>query len=176
MKLSNKITQVKLAGALSTKHPRPLEIISTLVIHRQAMGETVEVCAKAFTDKSLGTGGSMPYHFVIARDGNIEQGVPLGLEAPGALKLNKCGIQISVFGDFRSKDPTPAQFGALVELCTVLSNMFSSVSIVGHSDVPGAAGDTGKICPGKKLDLKVLRERVSNNLGKTVCFDSIQLI
>lgn len=157
LRLSSAVPAVKELGALA-KNRRPLSLISTLVIHRQNVGSTSEELAKFFLDRKLGTGGCMPYHFIVRKDGTIEQAVPLRIVAPGAVKLNRSGVQIALHGDFRKAPPTEEQFNATVMLCATLQHAFNAHSIVEHTSVPGTTLTPGKICPGKYLDMRKLRQ------------------
>lgn len=140
---------------------RPLSLIEALVVHRQEMGETTLTCADAFSDRKLGTGGYMPYHFIVRRDGVIEQAVALEVAAPGASRLNRVGVQISVFGDFRKVSPPAAQSDALRDLLLLLTYKIGKCSISGHTLAMAPYGGTpGKICPGDKLGLEIIRQDV----------------
>lgn len=62
---------------------RSWKAVDTLVIHRTADKSPADLY-ELFKDKSLGTGGAFPYHFLVTADGDIIQAVALTLIAPGA--------------------------------------------------------------------------------------------
>jgi len=145
------------------RDPRTANII---VLHRiKGCGNNAEEIARWFYDNPLEgkTGKRMPYHFVVLSDGVVEQAVKLKFEAPGALKLNKNGIQLAVLGDFRRETPTPEQLKAVQELCLFLV-AWNKCSITGHTDSPGASSNPNKICPGKHLSASWITLRVKEAL------------
>jgi N-acetyl-anhydromuramyl-L-alanine amidase AmpD len=128
---------------------RPIELATTQVIHRNSAYETVKELVPFFHGYK-GTGYKFPYHFVIHKDGQVFQVVPLTKVAPGAIKLNKCGVQICLIGDFRKHPPTPAQAKSLIDLSTYLYSI-GAKTITGHTSVAGSSDDPDKICPGEHL-------------------------
>jgi N-acetyl-anhydromuramyl-L-alanine amidase AmpD len=143
------------------------ERITQLVIHRCGVGKDAAEIAEFYQDNPEYTGGKMPYHLVVHPNGRIEQCVELGTVAPGALRLNRSGIQIACIGDFREEPPAVKQSMALIEICTMLSEWVNKVAIVGHTDEAGASIDPDKVCPGKHLPTKNLQSLVESRYTET---------
>ncbi len=64
--------------------------------------------------------GRMAYDFVIAKDGAMQQALPVNAYGAHAMQYNRTAIGIAVLGDFRKEPPTPAQWRSLLWLLTVL--------------------------------------------------------
>lgn len=139
---------------------RSISAVKFLVIHRIGIGIDAEEIAAWYAANPQYTGGKMPYHTIIKRDGTVEQAVSLNKVAPGATFLNYNGIQIALVGDFRKAPPTPAQAEALVKVAKELCNWMGTPAIVGHTEVQGASANPNKVCPGKHLNLSGLRDLV----------------
>ncbi len=94
------------------------------------------------------------YHYVIRKDGTIEQGrKPLAIGAH-ALHFNKNSVGICVAGNFELAKPNPQQMDSLKLLSAWLCqkykiNPLKKGAIVGHRDL----NDTS--CPGKNLYSKL---------------------
>jgi len=152
---------------------RDPRIANIIVLHRiKGCGNNAEEIARWFYDHpdEGKTGRRMPYHFVVLPDGTVEQAVKLRFEAPGALRLNKNGIQLAVLGDFRKETPTSEQLNAVQELCSLIVR-WNNASITGHTDTPGASSNQNKLCPGKHLSASWVNVHVKeylSNEAKTI--------
>lgn len=88
------------------------------------------------------------YHYVIRRDGSIEQGRPLEKPGSHASGYNACSIGICYAGgkgpDGKPQDNrTPEQIQAMHDLVTSLLHEFPQAIVTGHRDLPGVHKD----CP-----------------------------
>lgn len=107
------------------------------------------------------------YHFLIRKNGTIEQGRPMDTVGAHAYGSNKRSIGINIVGNFEHATPTEAQMESAIELVTALCKLYrirpSSRTIVGHRDV------TSTLCPGRTLysALPLLRQAVQDRLGVT---------
>lgn len=157
------------------KYHRPLEDITSIIIHRVGpeipegsdnLMRSASDIAKWYHDNPSYTGGRMPYHFVITPAGEIQQGAPLYIKAPGAKAYNAAGIQIACIGDFRKRAAPARQAVALTEMCSELIVAFGGLEIVGHTEnlAVNSSANKAKICPGKHLNLDGLRSIVKENL------------
>ena len=93
------------------------------------------------------------YHFLIRRDGSIEEGRPafaVGAHAEGA---NRKSVGVALGGNFCEDDPTAAQLESCAMLLAVLSVAFGfeadAEHIIGHRDLAPTA------CPGEQLYAKI---------------------
>ncbi len=132
---------------IDKRDPRVCDLV---VLHRIKNVDLVELC-KLFADRATGTGGRFPYHFLIWKNGAVDQCVPLSIEAPGAGVANETGIQVALAGDFRKAPPTPEQFEALHTLCSDLVRWKPKLRLVGHTEDKARTADDKKICPGEHL-------------------------
>lgn len=162
--------------ALAKHKRRSLEDIAKLVVHR-TMDLPVELLIAEYrnTGKFQAgwyTGGLFPYHFYMPRLGGAShcyQTLPLTAIGPAALRsLNKAGIHVALGGDFRKEAPPLEQGQALVILCAKLMDCFDGqLAILGHTELAGASKDPSKECPGKYLNLGILRASVNASLANT---------
>lgn len=123
-----------------------------LVIHHTGLrvdrDSTVEEIHR-FHQKSMKWAG-IGYHYLIRKDGTIEQGRPPDLVGAHALGHNKTSVGICLAGNFELARPTGAQMASLCQLAAWLCqeyglNPLKRGVIVGHRDL----NDTD--CPGKNL-------------------------
>ena len=78
---------------------RNLKNLDKIVCHRTHLPEQEpHEWAARWTDKKLGTGGKIPYHFVVRPSGEIWQTVRLDEVAPGARWHNTRGIHVAFWG------------------------------------------------------------------------------
>lgn len=89
------------------------------------------------------------YHYVIRKDGTIEQGRPHWVVGAHAYGENWHTIGIHVSGDFMTGEPTDAQIQSLAmllaNLCTDYGLPIDGDHIVGHRDLMATS------CPGTNL-------------------------
>ena len=89
------------------------------------------------------------YHYVVRKDGTVEQGRPHWTVGAHAYMQNSHTIGIHVCGNFEIGEPTDAQIESLAmllaNLCTDYGLTIDRDSIVGHRELMATA------CPGKNL-------------------------
>jgi hypothetical protein len=139
---------------------RRVDSIKQVVVHRNTVGKNALEIAEWYAKNPKYTGGKMPYHVVIQRDGTVEQAVGFGRVAPGAAGMNQTGIQITLVGDFRRHLPTPEQAFALYQCCKDSARFIGTVNIIGHTEKRPSAVDPDKECPGRLLNMDGLRKHV----------------
>jgi len=123
--------------------------------------------AGRFADPALGTGKLIPYHFLLRADTphwTLEQILPLSLRGAHAIGYNYRSIGIAAVGDFRRYAPPLDQYAKLVKLVAALVVINKGLIVAGHSDLPGAVGDSKKICPGAYLPVSVLAGQALTSL------------
>jgi N-acetylmuramoyl-L-alanine amidase len=82
------------------------------------------------------------YHFVIKRDGTVENGRPVEVIGAGVKGHNKDSIHICMIGGKPDANFTFKQYRTLMALREVLDTEYSNPTWLGHRDV-----DKGKTCP-----------------------------
>lgn len=117
--------------------------------------------------------GKMPYTFIVKKDGEVEQALPLTYVSPGAVNLNTNFIQVAAVGDFRKTPLTVKQSSALVTLCRALCTITDTFDVRGHMETDGASGDPKKDCPGEHLRMAGLRALMLS--GKPENLDGVVL-
>ena len=120
--------------------------------------------AGRFRNTGLGTGGRCPYHFLVRRGGDIDQMLSLSQRGAHDKNYNGRSVAIACAGDMREDALTGLQHAALVELLTRLVTGLGGPAIVGHTALPGASADPGKVCPGKRLAVLSLAAVVTKAL------------
>jgi N-acetyl-anhydromuramyl-L-alanine amidase AmpD len=143
-----------------------------IIVHRiePELGENTPALAKAFQDgrefqAGYYTGKQFPYHFVIWRDGQIDQSLAILDTGPSAVAWNKRSISIATVGHFhKGEEPTPPQWQSLVNLCALLAWWTKVYVLAGHTELPHATLDPFKSCPGSGLSMEDLRSAVTTRL------------
>ena len=125
-------------------------VTDCIVVHH--IGNTnADVSAETVHEWHLHNGWSgIGYHFLIRKDGTIEEGRPLGTVGAHVYGENRHTVGINLVGNFESAVPTEAQETAaahlIASLCTVyqLDPVWES-TVKGHCDLNATA------CPGRYL-------------------------
>lgn len=130
---------------------RVLEEVTRIVIHRCSIATNAVEMSNVFKGIPE-TGGWMPYHFVILKDGTTEQALPVDRIAYHALQYNRGSIGVAVIGDHRTDHPTAEQTKSLIEFCADWMDWIIT-DVDGHTDIPHATHDPSKDCPGKNLNV-----------------------
>jgi hypothetical protein len=115
--------------------------------------------ACSFLNAGLGTGGCIPYTFLLRANPGVwtlEQLLPLSICGAHAIGYNARSIGIATVGDFRKAPPAAGQYDKLVQLATLLLPINGGLDPVGHTDLPDASADPNKVCPGAFLPVKVI--------------------
>lgn len=90
------------------------------------------------------------YHYVIRRDGTVEEGRPEEVAGAGVKGHNKNSIHVCLVGGKPDANFTMAQYRSMNGLCEQLETKYPGVEIMGHRDAPGVT----KTCP--NFDVKSL--------------------
>lgn len=148
--------------------------ITHIVIHTSATrnkqtGEIVDASAASIRRYHIEEKGwsDIGYHFVVRMDGKIEEGRALkkaGAHVAG-FNAQTIGICLSGHGNFAA--PTPEQLEAAIGLVCDLIDRFNLVDefeknpsrVLGHRECYALDGvpNTGKSCPGRKVDMRSFR-------------------
>lgn len=130
---------------------RPIDLI---VIHCSATRPSLDVRAVDIDSwhKRRGWSG-IGYHYVIRRNGGLEQGRPENEVGAHALNYNKRSIGVCLAGGVAEdgktieENFTGAQYETLKSLLIVLKAKFQGVRICGHRDLSPDLNRDGKITP-----------------------------
>jgi N-acetylmuramoyl-L-alanine amidase len=126
-------------------------VTDCIVVHHIGMANNDDVSAETGHQWHLNQGWSgIGYHFIIRKDGTIEEGRPLGTIGAHVYGENRHTIGINLVGNFENAVPTEAQKASaarlIASLCTVyqLDPVWQS-TVKGHRDLNATA------CPGRYL-------------------------
>ena len=94
---------------------------------------------------------SAGYHYEIAKDGAINQMLPVEMVSNGVKGYNSTSINIAYVGGIDSKgkavdNRTKDQKDALVTLLKQLKKKYPNASIMGHRDIWGQTSRNGRRC------------------------------
>lgn len=120
----------------------PLTRIDLLVVH--ASGATDgDIGAAELRRRHRSRGWRhIGYHFVVRRDGSLEEGRPTNMPGGHENRVNRRSLGVCLIGG--GNDATPAQLTTLATLATDLKTWLPELEVVGHRDVPGVRTS----CPG----------------------------
>ena len=117
------------------------EMITYLIVHCADTPDTDDLRATDIHEMHLGFGwDGAGYHYIICRDGHIEQGRPSYWQGAHVYGQNKNSLGICLIGQ---NNFTTAQMNNLSRLLHQLKCKYPAAEIVGHRDVQ----DTDKTCP-----------------------------
>lgn len=126
-------------------------VTDCIVVHHIGMANDDDVSASSVHEWHLNNGWSgIGYHFLIRKDGTIEQGRPLGTIGAHVYGENNHTVGINLAGNFEIGAPTEAQKVSatrlIASLCTVyqLDPMWQG-TVKGHRDL------NATVCPGRHL-------------------------
>ena len=112
--------------------------------------------------RRLGWSG-VGYHYIIRKDGTIEEGRPAFAVGAHAEGVNAQSLGVALCGNFCEEEPTAAQIESTAMLLAMLSATFGvepdRTHIVGHRDLMATA------CPGDAL-----YERMDEFIGKAIWY------
>lgn len=128
--------------------------INQLIIHCSATNEDQDIGVDEIREwhtapKPKGNGWSdVGYHYVICRDGMLEEGRPVSRPGAHAKGYNKESIGICLVGGIDKQGRsianfTMAQYVELYDLIRRLLKKHPGAQLLGHRDLPGVAKD----CP-----------------------------
>lgn len=121
-----------------------------IVIHHTGGAVGQDLSANQIHQIHQGTGwAGIGYHFVIRKDGTIENGRPADTIGAHAYGENAHTIGIHVNGNFEGEEPTDSQIESLAlliaKLCLDYNLTINANNVVGHRDLMATA------CPGENL-------------------------
>lgn len=138
---------------------RDVADIRQIIVHCSATaGGTPEAFANHhITSPKLQYPG-IGYHYCIAKDGTVyktQNATTISYQAKGA---NTHGLGVCMVGNFDVTTPTPQQWQSLWDLLKELCRAYkvTAENVIGHREVPG----THKSCPGHRVDMDMIRERL----------------
>ena len=124
--------------------------VDFLVVHCAATKETMDIGVEEIRKWHRQRGWlDIGYHYVIKRDGTVEDGRPRTAPGAHARGFNHVSIGICLVGGVESDGKTPesnfthAQWDALASLISDLSEMHPRAEVLGHRDLP----NVNKACP-----------------------------
>ena len=126
-------------------------VTDCIVVHHIGMAADDDVAAETVHTWHLNQGwAGIGYHFIIRKNGTIEEGRPLGTVGAHVYGENRHTVGINLAGNFEIGTPTEAQKASaarlIASLCTVyqLDPVWQS-TVKGHRDLNATA------CPGRYL-------------------------
>ena len=129
---------------------KKLKSVDYIVVHCAATPETMDIGVEEIRQWHRQKGWlDVGYHYVIRRDGTIENGRPRGAPGAHARGFNHISLGICLIGGVESDKKTPesnythAQWDALGSLVADLHEMYPDAKILGHRDLP----HVNKACP-----------------------------
>ena len=121
-----------------------------IVIHHAGLTKDIDIGVPAIHDMHLGNGwAGIGYHFIVHKDGTIEEGRPLQYMGAHAYQNNQYTVGICMTGNYNLAYPPFEQSLAVEQLTAALCKKYrikpSDYTIFGHRDL----NDTS--CPGDKF-------------------------
>ncbi len=121
-----------------------------IIIHHAGLTRDMDIDVPAIHDMHLGNGwAGIGYHFIIHKDGTIEEGRPLKYQGAHAYQNNQYTVGICMTGNYNLDYPPIEQALAVEQLTAALCDMYdiepTDYTIFGHRDL----NDTS--CPGEKF-------------------------
>lgn len=145
---------------------RKLEDISCIVIHHTAKDWHWIKYIKSLHVKSFGW-EDIGYHYLIGNGiktslGKVYQGREECLIGAHVKDHNEYTLGVALIGDYDKSEVPNKQMHSLLALVTDLAKKYSvkPENIKGHKEFPGVI----KTCPGKNVDLELIRAEVKTRL------------
>lgn len=118
-----------------------------IVIHHAGLTKDIDIGVPAIHDMHLGNGwAGIGYHFIIHKDGKIEEGRPLQYMGAHAYKNNQYTVGICMTGNYNLGFPPFEQTLAVEQLTAALCKKYkikpTDYTIFGHRDLNATS------CPG----------------------------
>ena len=127
--------------------------LNRIIVHCSATTPEQDIGVEEIRKWHIDRGWSdVGYHFVICRDGGVEQGRPIERAGAHAKGWNKDSVGICLVGGVVKNDDhtlrpdanfTLEQYNSLGGLVEMLLDTYGEMEIMGHREVPGAHKD----CP-----------------------------
>lgn len=149
-----------------TRHPskrynrRNLNQIRTLIVHHSATTSGSASSFARYHVEHLGWPG-IAYHYVIDKDGRINQTQDLETISYHVSGQNSRAVGICCVGHYDLQTPPPAQLQSLVLLLKALKMKLPGVAIRGHRDY------SPKTCPGNNFPLAEVVRKVNSPTTNT---------
>lgn len=126
------------------------QVTDQIVIHHTGNPTDDDLSAAEINESHMRQGWScIGYHYVIRKDGTVEQGRPHWTVGAHAYMQNSHTMGIHVCGNFEEAEPTDEQIESLAmllaNLCTDCGLPIDRDTIVGHRELMATA------CPGRNL-------------------------
>ena len=139
-----------------TYDTRELSQIDSVVIHHSlTTSGTSQAYAKYHVEENGWPG--IGYHYVIGKDGSIEQTQLLKTVSNHTSGQNTRSVGICLTGNYDIQQPPPEQIDAAVKLIRYLQDRLGrQLRITGHDE------HSSKDCPGSNLDVNEIENRVRN--------------
>ena len=116
---------------------------------------------KAFDSKAMGTGGLVPYHFLLRSDNVLEQLLPLSAIAQHAAGYNGQSVGFAIAGNYDIHHMPQWMHDSAVEALSTIALLSKRMLIMGHCpELTISQKDPDKRCPGKFVDMSMLRHNV----------------
>lgn len=135
----------KLTGGALARNPH---LVKFIIVHCSATPPSMNVGADEIRKWHLARGfKDIGYHYVIRRDGTVDEGRPLGSPGAHCKSLNNCSVGICYVGGVAEDGVTPddtrtsRQEKALREVLLALLRLFPDAEVHGHRDF------AAKACP-----------------------------
>lgn len=130
---------------------KPREVTDYIAVHCSATGPKQDIGAADIDRWHRKQGWQcIGYHFVIKRDGTVEEGRELDKIGSHVQNFNAISVGICMAGGVKDGDPntpennfTEAQFASLKKLLLELKQKYPKAHIQGHRDFPAVK----KACP-----------------------------
>lgn len=125
----------------------PRLLTTAIFVHCSATPPTMDIGVETIRHWHLAQGWlDVGYHFIIKRDGTVEEGRPQGVVGSHVQGWNKVSVGICLIGGVDAKQKyeanfTPAQMSKLTELIAHLKVQYPKAEIKAHHDV------AAKACP-----------------------------
>lgn len=148
-----------------------------VILHRCTGGDGAIQIAEFYRTNpgaAAATGGEMPYHFVINRAGDVEQCLKMTDYGPHARAWSVSGFGVALVGDFRHERPNVSQWQSLGSLCVALCKLWGEPAIFGHTELADASTDPNKQCPGRNIDIELLRRYVAQRMAVDAKHDLVE--
>lgn len=154
---------------------KPLGQVEWIFLHTVGVpGDTTIDNIRDYHVDTLGW-SDVGYHFGIRKDGTVEPGRSPRFAGAHVKGVNSRSIGVCVYGDGDYEPHTPEQREALLDLLHGLMKFYTVPveGVLGHNEINTLAETgvvdrayrTSKTCPGLKVDMDEIRERLSTPKG-----------
>lgn len=137
-----------------------MRVLDTIIVHCADTPETMDIGVNEIRQWHVTDNGwtDIGYHYVIRRNGTVEEGRPLKVAGAHCYGHNSTSIGICLVG--RDKF-NPEQFKALYKLVTGLKKEFKISVVKGHNEY-----DEHKTCPNFNIKDEMMKIKFSKESAK----------